>query len=997
MTGHMEFRVLGPLEAGCGGRPVRLGGLRQRSLLATLLLDAGRVVSADRLAAAVWGEYPPDSVRNQVAIHVHGLRKAFKVAGCDMEVIVTEPPGYRLCTDDVWLDTREAEEQAAAARAATAAGQDEQAAAMLEQALKLWRGPVLAEFDTAEITGLARGLEDARLALAEKWAQAELACGRPQEVVGRLAALVEEHPLREGLRERLMLALWHSGRQAEALESYRQGRSHLSEELGLEPGRGLREIQQAILAGPASHDGTHPHSPTLPPAAIAPPVRNDDRPPLADAELVGTVRPAQLPLAASAFVGRTPQIRTLNRLLLQDGRYLPVGVISGPAGVGKSTLALQWAHHVAGQFPDGQLFANLRGYDLDRESAQPAAVLERFLRALGIEGPAVPAGLEERTALFRSILDGRRVLVVLDNAASAAQVRPLLPGAPGCCVIVTSRRRLEGLIVGDGALPVPLEILTEREATELLERVVGVERVAAEREAAARLAALCDRSPLPLRIAAAKLTMRPRWSMAEMAERLADGRDRLDQLSRGDLEVRASIELSHRELSAPAALAFRRMGLVEAPGGFAPWLVAALLDTTPHDGERLLEQLVDAQLLQPLGRDGAGQPRYRFHDLIRLFARERAETAEPPDARLAVLSRAFGALLGLAEQARSARYSNQYQMVPQGDAPRWLPDGESQARLLSDPLAWLESERLNLISAVTQCARLRLADLCRDLAASYVHMFESQAYFDDWRAVATQALEICRTAAHLPGQAAMLYSLGSLDLCQRRLPQAAGLLESALEQFRQLADEPSQAVVLRHLGTVHLFQGDLDKGRRVLEQALALFEQTGDANGLAHGLGFLSHVHMLEGRLEEAARLLDRALAINPGSKQVEAQLLKRLAEVYRRQGRGAEAIRDGERALAITLDRNDLVGQAYVLHALGEARLERGEVVVADSTLHQALRTARRVGDKLIEGRILLALGHIESKDRTFNLEQAAEIFADIGALGWYDQAVRAAARVTV
>ncbi|GGT11548.1 hypothetical protein GCM10010176_065300 [Nonomuraea spiralis] len=567
-------------------------GLRQRSLLAALLLDAGRVVSIDRLAAAVWGEHLPESVRTQIPIHVHGLRKAFKDAGCGVQVIVTEQAGYRLRTDGVWLDAREAEELAAAARKAAGAGQSEQAAAMLGRVLGLWRGPVLAEIDTAEIAVVARGLEDARLSIAEEWAEAELACGRPREVVARLAGLVEDHPLREGLRAQLMLALWHSERQADALEIYQRGRRHLREELGVEPGRGLREVQRAILAGPPALDATRPEVPA--PRVVG---DADDEPLPADTGPVVTVRPAQLPPPVSAFVGRTSQLRALDRLLRQDGRFLPMGVISGVAGVGKSALALQWAHLVADRFPDGQLFANLRGYDLDRESAQPAAVLERFLRALGVDGEAVPAGVEERTALFRSILDGRKVLVVLDNAQSAAQVRPLLPATPGCCVIVTSRRRLEGLLVGGGALPVPVEVLTEQDSAELLARVLGAERAAAEREPAADLAALCDGSPLALRIAAAKLAMRPQWSVAEMAERLADERSRLDQLSRGGLEVRASIGLSYRELSARAALAFRRLGLMDAPGGFAPWLVAALLDTTVHDGERLLEELVDAQLL----------------------------------------------------------------------------------------------------------------------------------------------------------------------------------------------------------------------------------------------------------------------------------------------------------------------------------------------------------------------------------------------------------------
>ncbi|MDF5758951.1 BTAD domain-containing putative transcriptional regulator [Spongiactinospora sp. TRM90649] len=961
----MEVRILGPLDAVFDERPVRLGGLKQRALLAALALAAGREVPIERLAEAVWGHRPPGSVRAQVAIHVHGLRKTFKAAGCDTEVIVTGDGGYRLRTDGVRLDVREAERQAGEARAAVEAGRTECAAVALGHVLAMWRGPVLTEFDTDAISAAAHRLEDMKLCVAEEWADLELARGRHREVIGRLAGLVGDQPLREGLRERLMTALFRAGRQADALEVYQRGRQVLLDELGMEPGAALRAVHQAILRG----------SP--------PPGRERPR----------TPRPAQLPPAVSAFVGRGPELRALDALAGLDGSGPRTGLISGVAGVGKTSLALHWAHRVAGRFPDGQLYADLHGYDASGEAAAPAAVLERFLRALGIPGPELPSSEPDRAALLRATLAGRRVLVVLDNAASAAQVLPLLPDSPGCCVIVTSRRRLTGLQV---KATLPLTVLTERESADLLGRVAGDRRISGEQAAAVRLAVLCDGLPLALRITAARLAMHPRWSLAELADRLADERSRLDQLSRNGVEVRGSIELSYRELSPRSALAFRRLGLLDAPGGFAPWLVAALLDTTLGEAQELLEQLVAAQLLQPLGPDGTGRPRYRFHDLIRLFARERAAAAEPEDTRLAVLTRAFGCLLGLAERARNARFSDHYPPVPHSDAPRWLPADRADA-LPADPLAWLESERQNLIAAVGQCADLGLVSMSWSLVATFVHLFETRACYDDWNTVATRALAACRAAGDLTGTATMLYSLGAMNLTRRRLGQAAEPMSAALCLFERLGDEGAQALVLRHLGTIHVMTGRQERGKRELERALTLFGKVGNHTALGHGLGFLSHVHMLEGRLETAELLLERGLAVSHGVRPTQAQLLKRLAEVYHRQGRTTEAIAVAERALEITVELDDLVGQAYVLHALGEARHAQGDRAEADVVLRRALHLARSIGDRLVEGRVLLALGIVRAEQGTAFVEQAAEIFASIGAVGWKEEALKALCPVAV
>lgn len=600
------FSILGPLEVTVGGRVIHLGGPRARGTLAALLLAESRIVPAERLVDQVWGQDPPPSVRNQVIIAVSVLRRALHAAGAEPGLIETVEAGYRLRAPH--LDARQVEADLALARQAP----PQQAAALMRGALDLWRGRVLAGIDGPGLRAAAEHWEELRLTTLEDWADNELQLGRHQDAARELGPLVEEHPLRERARALFMVALHRSGRQAAALEVYEQGRAVLVEELGLEPGQALRETHRAILRDDA----------TVRQAGVR-------------------TRPAQLPPPVSSFVGRRAELKLLDALLDRDDadRQVPMCVLYGTAGVGKSGLAVWWAHQVAHRFPDGQLFVNLRGHDGQAPPLRPEAVLARFLRALGALGEQVPPGLDERTALFRSLLQDRRVLIVLDNAASTAQVRPLLPGARSCCVVVTSRSPLGGLVALDGASSMAVGVLSTTEAEELLACMVGHERIERERLAARRIGALCDRMPLPLRIVAAKLMSRSTWTVERMAGRLESEQGRLDELTQDEVGVRGTFALSYRGLSPSAKLAFRRLGLLDLPAGFDAWTVAALTDTPLPAAARVCEQLVDAQLVQPLDQDAGSQPWYGLRDLVRLFAWERAQEEETAESAAQAVSR----------------------------------------------------------------------------------------------------------------------------------------------------------------------------------------------------------------------------------------------------------------------------------------------------------------------------------------------------------------------
>lgn len=592
----MRFRLLGPLEiVSDGGRCCAVSAARQRVVLGMLLLDRCTVVSAEQLADALWEHTPPITARGQVQICVSALRKALAKLGL-ADRIVTRPPGYLITVADGELDLHEFDRLTARAQQAAAGGQLDTAAAAYDEALALWRGAALADVESRALHATVARLEERRLATIEDRIDVELRRGHHQAVVGELRELIAAHPLRERLHAQQMRALAGAGRQAEALAAYRSARRMLVDELGLEPGRELRRLERVILTGgePA------PQTPDPPDSGPAP-----------------VSVPHLLPVDPGLLTGREGPLATV-RAAAGNKSTAPVVAISGPPGAGASALAVHAAHTLVPAFTDGQLYARLR--DPDDQRLDPTSVLGRFLRALGVRRADIPEGLDERAELYRDQLAGGHVLIVLDDAADERQVLPLVPGSPGCSVLVTSHRRLTGLT---GAYRVHLAALRPPDAVRLLAGVLGHPRVDAEPDAATELAALCDGLPLALRVCAARLAARPHWTLEHLVSRLRDPARRLDELSAGPLDVRARFATGLDGLSPTARALFCK--LPATTGDFGAGLATRLLPGH-HRVEDALEELVDVQLVTA----AAGpSPRYRLAGLARLFAAECAPQRNP--------------------------------------------------------------------------------------------------------------------------------------------------------------------------------------------------------------------------------------------------------------------------------------------------------------------------------------------------------------------------------
>ncbi|MBB4911624.1 DNA-binding SARP family transcriptional activator [Actinophytocola algeriensis] len=608
-----EFRLLGAFEVWVGGHRLQLGGCRQKKVLATLLLNVNAVVTTERLVDLLW-EDPPGTARRQVHNAIARLRVSL---GSARALVVSDGPGYRVQVAPEQVDVHRFTRALTAARRAAANGDWGSVSRTVPDALRLWRGPALAGLSGRLLEAAAHRLDEQRLAAQELAVESRLEEGEAASLIPELTELIAEHPLREGLRAQLILALARSGRQSEALEVYERTRLLLAEELGLEPGPGMRELQQRILRGDASLRGD---GPAVPPARVLfevpAPVEKDtatEDVPAGTVSVATPPRPCLLPYDIADFTGRDEDIA---RLLAAAGAPTEsatvVTAIDGMAGVGKTALAVRVAYLLADRYPDGQLFIDLQGHTLGRRPLDPAAALDFLLRSLGVPADQVPATLPDRIARWRSQVAGRRLLLVLDNAEDTAQVRALMPTGPDIGVLVTGRRRLCAL---EGVSSHSLQPMSPGDATALFRRVAGWERTAPEPRGVVDVAELCGHLPLAVRIAASRFRNRPAWTVRHLVDRLGGAGRQLAELSLGDLSVANVFAASYDRLTVEQQRSFRLLGTHPDPE-YNVTRAATLLGMNPESAERVLEELLDVHLLI---QDKVG--RYRLHPLLREYAR----------------------------------------------------------------------------------------------------------------------------------------------------------------------------------------------------------------------------------------------------------------------------------------------------------------------------------------------------------------------------------------
>ncbi|MET9502930.1 BTAD domain-containing putative transcriptional regulator [Streptomyces sp. NPDC006622] len=953
----VRFAVLGPVRVCRGETELAPAGPRERAFLALLLVRAGEPVGMDEIVDTLWETDPPRSAVNVVRRHVGSLRRLLEPGLASREEgrwLVRDAGGYRLLTDGDSLDLirfRALRETAGR----TARESPERALGLLTEALSLWRGPVAAGLPAAtRAHPVFDAVDRERLAAVREAADAALRAGLPDTVLSELRQAATAHPLDEPVQAALILALAAAGRRSEALGVYDAVGTRLAGELGIDPGAELREAREAVLReNPGGHGAGVPgpavrrtgaggsdaplpehHEPSAPVSALEEAAAGPSAHPV----------PAQLPHDIPAFTGRGGELDEILALSGGDGAEpggapdtVVITAIGGMAGVGKTTLAVHWAHRVAGRFPDGQLYVNLRGYDPSGAVMEAGEAVRGFLDALGVPPDRIPHGLDAQAALYRSVLAGRRILVVLDNARDSDHVRPLLPGSPGCLTVVTSRDALAGLVAGHGAHCLTLRPFDTEQARALLVRRLGAARVEAEPRAADEITRLCAGLPLALACVAARAATHPHFALSAVAAELREAHGSLDAFARSDssVDVGTVFSWSSRQISDAAARLFRLLALHPGPDFSLP-AAAALAGLPVRRARPLLAELTGLHLVTE-----HSPGRHSFHDLLRAHAAELVEERHTDAERRAALHRLHHHYLHTAHAADRL-------LAPDADPPPPppAPEGARPEPLADDgrALAWLTAEHAVLLAVVDSAATTGQERISCHLAWSLEPFFDRRGHWHDALAVQRTALDAARRLAEPVMEARALRGLarieGRLGLHERSVPR----LEEALELFTNLGDDTGRANTHRSLGWESEQRGDLPGALRHNQLALALFRAVGDRGAQASALNSVGWYHALLGEYRQALTHCFEALTTlqDLGDRYGQAATWDSIGYAHQHLGRHPHALLAYRNALALLEDLGAPYAEADILVRVGDTHRATGDEDGARAAWTRALALLR-------------------------------------------------------
>ncbi|MFC9245746.1 BTAD domain-containing putative transcriptional regulator [Streptomyces sp. NPDC057136] len=990
----VEFQLLSALEVRVGGRPVPLGHPRQQCVLAVLLIDANRPVSADQLLHRVWNDRVPLRARDTLYSYISRLRHGLDPHGIRL---ARRSGGYVLDIDKTTVDLHCFRHLIARARKAP---DDRSALKLFEEGLGQWRGEPLAGLDSLWLDTVREQLQAERWAAELDRTDAMLRTGRHSECLADLSARAVAHPLDERVAGQFLLALHREGRPSDALAHYQTMRGRLAEELGVDPGRALRQLHQQILASDPALDEPAPRSasasapardmsPRRASSASGPhaPVsdRRDDATGSGHEDWGGASaqqpRPRLLPPAPSLFVGREDEVAEACHLVGQETAGSVTLLVTGPAGVGKTAFAVRTAHLLTSRFPDGQLYVDLRGFG--DEPAESFTVLSAFLRALGVHGGAMPPDATGRINLYRTLLAQRRTLVVLDNAADALLVDDLLPSGEHCAAIVTSRTTLASL----SGIRLPLTVFDSTTGLALLREMVGTDRTVAEADSARSIVETCGGLPLAVWVTGARLAARPHWPLAKVARALADEQRKLDELAVGHIAVRASLELTYRGMTPKVRHALRMLALLPGPD-FAVWALAALLDMDLGRAEAVLDELVDVHVVE-VGAAGATAVRYRLHDLVRLVSRERAEREVPPQDRTAALTRLLGASLHLADLAADT-LSVDFQGTSQSGLTSWRPSPTDTIQILADPLAWFNDERQLLIDVVDQALDRAEVALAAGLATTLTTLFQIGSNFDDWERTQSRALKAALDSGNQRSATQLHRCLGELTTILDRYPEALDHFEQAL----RLADGEGpayRASATAGLAYVHRLLGQYSSAVHHFEQAAELARTVENVNCLVYATNGIGVIYLEQGRVEAAMERFTHCLreSREAGYRPGEAQALRCLGQGHRARGAYSTAAEYFRTAASISESLGDRLTTAHATCWLGDVLVRQGAQAEGRRILAGTLWTYREFGNLWGEAATLNALAEAQliagrPAPARRRAEAAVRLWRQIGSRTW-------------